>query len=191
MLAGVNPHALRASALIIFTPLFSATGISFIAARLRSQPARACVSALMIVVCMVSGVRLIARCFVDPTLENPNQQNRLVLMSQMLGDISSGYDEVLIEDSGNQPYLYVISFGGMTPVEFMQAEKDYSSGDWYHFSRVGKYRFLPRSIIESMLSSPYATDHKILAVSQEGIPGAVFLGEAGGFYFMRAEPQGL
>jgi len=106
-------------------------------------------------------------------------------MSQAIDVLEDKYERVMIQDVGNQPYIYVISFTQMNPDEFVKAERKFTqTNSWHHFYQVGKYHFMQRDeILRDYQNSP-SPDRKVLMVMREMIPGATIVAEAGGFLFM-------
>ena len=127
---------------------------------------------------------MINRYSQDEALRGLNFQNDLVLMSQTLDELRDKYDRVMIQDVGNQPYIYVIFFTKINPSEFVNAEKRFSEHTWHHFYQVGKYHFMRRDEILKDYQQSASLDRKVLMVVRERIPGATLVAEAGGFMFM-------
>jgi len=185
-LTNANPHALRSSTLLILSPLFSSAGIISISSILSSRACRLASMVIMNLLCATCAAWTIATYTQDRDLRGANQQNELVLMSQTLDSFEDSYEQVMIQDGGNQPYIYVISYCKISPADFISAEKRFSQGTWHHFYQVGKYYFMQRDEILKRYQQSISTDsgRRVLMVVRERIPGASIVAEAGGFFFM-------
>jgi 4-amino-4-deoxy-L-arabinose transferase-like glycosyltransferase len=156
-LTEVGPHALRASGTSILLPVFSALGV-LVAGRLlvwlvsRSPhhpvPTRGVARvwlAVFLVATALTGGMLVARYAGSEQLQGIDQQNHLVKLGEWLGKHQASYERVIMEEFGNQAYLFIAAFSGMTPAEFQSAQKTIQPeppGYWDVCYALGKYRVL-------------------------------------------------
>lgn len=180
-----NPHALRASGFMIIAPLFSAAGIHFVTSHLMSKRTEILATILLLLICSANSAQIISTYLNTHNLKDSNQQNELFQMANTLSPMAHDYDEILIQDFGNQPYIYLISFVPITPAEFISTNKIYSSGEWHHFSEVGKYKFMHPNEIKLALSKNTGQDKplRILTVTRDQIPDTHIIIKSGGYLF--------
>jgi 4-amino-4-deoxy-L-arabinose transferase-like glycosyltransferase len=156
-LTEVEPHALRASGTSILLPVFSALGVLAVGHLLLAAiPKRwrnpavirgtgaAWVAVVLLATVTVGGV-LVKRYLASGRMQGVDQQNTLVQLGQWLGQNQAPYDRVVVEEFGNQAYLYIAAFSGMTPAEFQRAEKTIRPeppDNWDVWYDLGKYHVL-------------------------------------------------
>jgi hypothetical protein len=87
------------------------------------------------------------------------------------------YRRVFFENAGYQPYLYVVSFTGMTPREYMTVPKDMdaSRGRTDVVRRVGKYFFLDSLALEGQVRESTVSNSRDLFVARKLLPGTTVL----------------
>ena len=161
-----SPHALRASASMILIPLFSAAGVVFIWERFKKERIKSVFVGVLIIAILSNAYLFVNTYANDPYLRSDNQQHGLVKLCKDLNLHTSGYSSIYIEDLGNQPYIYVASYCGMTPEEFQLGEKEYDkSSDWDHFRKLGKYYFYSKSDIEKVPAN--ASEKKLILLQSK------------------------
>lgn len=137
-----NPHALRASGLVILAPICTAMGWMFFIKFIKNKK--------ITVLAHLSGlVALLAVCLntaysyhQSTDLRSRNQQHQLVVMYEKLNDYKDKFSNIYIENTTGESYLYLITFCDIAPKEFKQLEKDYYKADFDDFNRLGKYCFV-------------------------------------------------
>jgi 4-amino-4-deoxy-L-arabinose transferase-like glycosyltransferase len=213
-LTEVEPHALRASGDSLLLPVFSALGVlaigrllTWVASRLqhglswRRATGRVYLAVVLVATAVAGGI-LVARYCGSEEMQGTGQQNALVRLGEWLGQNQAPYERVVVEEFGNQAYLYIAAFSGMTPPEFQRAEKTITPeppGYWDVWYSLGKYRVVdpfmayrdwqragsPRWLVVTRLGRPEMTRliHKIDSPDEpvflsEYIPGWVPLAAA-------------
>ena len=70
-------------------------------------------------------------------------QPELVKLYQKLNLYKKSYDSIIIEDYGNQPYIYLIYYCKIFPKEFQSINKTKQIEDnqWDHITQIGQYIF--------------------------------------------------
>lgn len=142
-----NPHALRTSCNVVLFPMMSAAGILIVCDAFKNKSLRTgsiFIISLMIVINFVFNARTYLS---NPELIGAGQQNLLVRLSEKLNLCKNQYDNIYIEDIGNQPYMYISGYCGIKPGEFQRAYKQIDGLGWDHFIQLDKYFFLPRANI--------------------------------------------
>ncbi len=158
-----SPHALRASSSIILLPLFSAAGVLFVWERLKNLHLKKAFVGIMLVLIVSNTFVWVYRYANDYSLRIDNQQHGLVKLCKNLNQHVSGYDRVYIEDQGNQPYIYVATYCGITPAAFQASLKKVNQSDtWDHFTQLGKYYFYSKSDIQKALMNTNTSAEKNL-----------------------------
>jgi 4-amino-4-deoxy-L-arabinose transferase-like glycosyltransferase len=154
-LTEVGPHALRASGTSILLPVFSALGV-FATGRLLMwavskwqhgptlpRSTERAFLAIVLIATAAIGATLVARYFGSEEMRGINQQNSLVKLGEWLGRHQAPYERVVVEEFGNQTYLFIAAFSGMTPAEFQRTEKTIRAEPqdyWDVWYSLGKYR---------------------------------------------------
>ena len=155
-LTETGPQALRASGTSILLPIFSALGV-LAAGRLLLWPlskgqrgrelrrglGRAYLTVVLVAIAAVGGT-LVGRYVGAQKMQGIDQQHFLVELGEWLGRHQASYQRVIAEEFGNQAYLFIAAFSGMTPGEFQRAEKTIereSPSGWDICLRLGKYWF--------------------------------------------------
>ena len=157
-----NPHALRASAMSLMIPIFSATGIyglwlllsrvRFIEANLRNSKT--------VFIAIISTLLLFswsqAAIAYTHSFENRNlkHQQEVVMAAQWATTHDSAYDSVfVVEPFANQAYIYFTVFGNMPPAQFQQTPKKFMPGCDCYCLQMGKYAFVADSTLSQRLTS--------------------------------------
>jgi 4-amino-4-deoxy-L-arabinose transferase-like glycosyltransferase len=139
-----NPNTLRASGFAVLSPFFSAAGLILIGSWIRSTAVRrrlyypAAIGAVL-----ATAGALVAWYVHSSVYKEAYFQQILVDLSQTLRKYENGFDRIILERYGTQPYIYIASYGGMTPREFQQAPKTFHSIGMDEFTALGKYHFVP------------------------------------------------
>lgn len=149
-----NPHALRNSSASLFMLLFTGAGILFIFENLRTNFSRYAYLFLTVILLVFNACIYIVWYAASPDQRGCWQQHQLVDMSKRINSCKEKYDQVFIEDNGNQAYLYIASFCGFSPEKFQNCSKDFRIYDWDHFYRLDKYWFLNREILDTLKQKP-------------------------------------
>jgi 4-amino-4-deoxy-L-arabinose transferase-like glycosyltransferase len=171
-LTGANPDPIRASGVVILTPLFSAAGIVFLYWLLSGHqllrklyyPAVACVmisASAFLVIHYSRSMRWREEWF----------QHFLVLLDSAVGKHESAFDAVIVERYGTQRYIYTAAFTGMTPREFQRAPKVLYSHGMDQFQRLGKYYFVSPRFMAQVAENVAAQPGRVLFVSSEPMAG--------------------
>ncbi|HLE56056.1 MAG TPA: hypothetical protein VJB15_03165, partial [Rhodothermia bacterium] len=98
-------------------------------------------------------------------------QNFLVKLDTTLGRYQKGFDAVVVERYGSQRHLYVAAFTGMTPREFHRSPKKVYSDGMDHFTRLGKYHFVPRRHMQQVANDVAPKPGRFLFVSSRPLSG--------------------
>lgn len=151
-LTDAQPQALRASGACVLVGLYSC--LAWLAVAAGARACRAAVDgpalrwrslawlgagAAAVVVC---GSLLGTAYCRSERLRDEGHQHLLVRMGQWLGRHAGGFERVVVDPAGIQPYLYVAAFGGMAPREFQAASKEVDTIGWDEVGQVGRFYFL-------------------------------------------------
>lgn len=165
-----SPNALRASGFVGLTPFFSAAGMIIVGSWFRSEWFRRRIYYPAAVGAVVASAAVLIHWYVNsPVFREAYFQQVLVELGKKLGTYQKDYDQVIIEEYGSEPYIYVVSFSGMTPREFQASPKTIKSVGMDIVTRVGKYRFVPPGQLEAAVASARGT--RLLVVSKRVFPG--------------------
>ncbi len=151
-----NPHPMRTIGGMVLYPVIVGIGGHWLIERLRSLPTRAHRPIVTLVTVLV-GANLAH--FADayyrefPHLCRPGYQAGLVQAMQCVARHADDADFVLVTNYSNQPYIYALLYGPITPTEFQQTQKIAIEGrlGFHHVLRVGKYFFAPRDDLPEAL----------------------------------------
>jgi 4-amino-4-deoxy-L-arabinose transferase-like glycosyltransferase len=165
------PHTLRTSGVTVLTPLFSAAGIiwlyTLIPARLQLKRFY---YPLVIIALVGSSAAIIYRYSRSVMFREAYYQNFLIHLDKVVGRHSPSYDAVILEDYGSEPNVYLAAFGGIKPREFQHAPKRLLSDGMDHFTRLGKFYFVRKAMMQPSADS-LAKKGKILFVATSPLRG--------------------
>jgi hypothetical protein len=139
-----NPHALRASSLVILYPMVSAAGFCWIINFMKKQKIKYVIVGLFSVGVVANSSRLIWKYLNDWNLKNYSHQNELVVMSQKVNELKNDYSKIYIQNLGIQPYIYIASYCEIMPAEFQKMKKVYENLGVDKFHQLGKYYFFDK-----------------------------------------------
>lgn len=166
VLTNENPHALRSASLTVLLPLVTAAGIVVIY-RYFSTPwlkqAFVIVAAGLIV---WNGIFFLKTYVRSADLRSQNMQVLLVKAAKRINDSKKIFENIYIDNTGNQPYIYVLTFCDVKPQEFQHARIKNDSGDWDNVKQINNYYFLNRDEINEKLKTESA---KTLVVMREKV----------------------
>lgn len=169
-----NPNTMRASAFVVLSPLFSAAGVVWLYAHLKT---RAVVQRLYYplvgAVVTASAALLIYRYSQSVMFREAYFQNFLVQLNTRVGQYQKSFSPIFMEKYGSQQYIYVVAFNGMRPREFQRTAKVFVSDGMDRFIQVGKFHLLSREQMAMQLNGADAAGTRPLFVSTERMPGLV------------------
>jgi len=151
-LTDTQPHALRASGASVLVGLYSCLAWLAVAAGASAGRATADRFAWRQRAAMWLGAGAVAAAVCASLLataywrseqwRDAGHQHLLVRMGQWLGRHAGGFERVIVDPAGIQPYLYVAAFAGMTPQEFQAAPKKVDTVGWDEVMQVGRFHFI-------------------------------------------------
>lgn len=139
-----NPHALRASTLVILYPMVSAAGFCWIIDFIKNQKVKYAIAGLFVIGVFANSSRLIWKYLQDWNLKNYSHQNELVVMSQKVNQLKNDYSKIYIQNLGIQPYIYIASYCEIKPSEFQKMKKVYENLGVDKFHQLDKYYFFDK-----------------------------------------------
>lgn len=167
-----NPNTLRASGIAVLTPLVSAAGIVWLSRLAGTHGLLRRIYYPAVTAVLIASAALITYRYSRSVLfREANFQNFLIHLDTALGRHERPFDAVIVENYGSQRYLYVASFTGMTPREFQRAPKQLYSDGMDHFTRLGKYHFVPSSGMQHVADGLASGRAKLLFVSTAPLNG--------------------
>lgn len=151
-LTSSSPNALRDSSLAVLLPFVTAAGLVFMYQQLRRPLLRRAFVAVAAVLVVGNGIDCIATYAKADDLREVDTQLLLVETAKKIELLQSYYHDVYLEKFGNQPYIYVLTYCGVTPQQFQQASLKVTTSDgWDNFEQLDNYYFLSREAIEEKL----------------------------------------
>jgi 4-amino-4-deoxy-L-arabinose transferase-like glycosyltransferase len=191
-LSNQNPHSLRASGVAILAPLFSAATVLAVRdwVKTRRLPV-ALYDALFGASVIVSAVLVGFLYLHSPRARGERMQSEITLAAKSVAARQKSFDRVYFENSGYQPYLYLVAFGGMTPEEYMAAPKDMGAahGRMDDVRRIGRYFFLDSAALDAQAVRSAEGKTNDLFVARHLVPGTIAVDSASSvwnrYYIMR------
>lgn len=148
-----NPHALRASGLIVLLPLVSAAGVLYGSRQIGGLRHKKIFLAAVVAGVMANSLYFIGEYTNSRYYQNQWQQGWLPVLGKRLNTLKDKYPRIFIEDMGNQAYIYILHYCQIRPQEFQAMPKVIENQGWDHFRQMGKYYFLSRAEIGSQAAS--------------------------------------
>jgi hypothetical protein len=156
----------------VLTPLFSAAGILWLYSLLPDRISLRRIYYPAVVLAVIgSSALIIYRYSTSVMFRSLGFQNFLTHLDAKVGRHSKDFDAVILENYGSERHLYVAAFGGMSPREFQRSPKVLYSDGMDHFTRLGKYYFVQRSLMRATVDSLAPKTLRILFVASEPLPG--------------------
>ncbi|MGV3502510.1 MAG: ArnT family glycosyltransferase [Adhaeribacter sp.] len=143
-----NPHALRASGLIVLLPLVSAAGILYVGRQMARPRQKEIFLAMVVAGVMANSLYFIREYTTSRHYTNQWQQGFLPILGKRLNTLKDRYPRIFLEDMGNQAYIYILHYCQIKPQEFRAMPKVIENRGWDHFRQMGKYHFLSRAEID-------------------------------------------
>jgi 4-amino-4-deoxy-L-arabinose transferase-like glycosyltransferase len=171
-LTGANPDPIRASGMVILTPLFSAAGVVFLYRLLSGrQLVRRLYYPAVTCIMLSASAFLIYHYSHSRRWKEEWFQHFLVLLDTAVGKHERAFDAVIIEKYGTQRYIYTAAFSGMTPRQFQRAPKALYSSGMDQFERLGKYYFVSPRFMSRVAANVATQPGRFLFVSTQPMPG--------------------
>jgi 4-amino-4-deoxy-L-arabinose transferase-like glycosyltransferase len=168
-----NPHPIRSSGLIVLLPLLSAAGIMYWGSLIKKQNLQRLYLILIAALLVSNGGYFINKYPGYAGKITARHQNELVVIAEKVNKIKDRYERIVMEDAGNQPYIYFAYYCHIHPADFQKMQKGYwqiADGNWDHFTEIGKYFFLPPEHIPAKISENPVT--KKLLITKSLYPGS-------------------
>jgi len=184
-----NPHALRSSGLAILLPLITAAGIKVVYVYIKQNICKKIFITASVVIVLWNAIYFIEMYIESENLRSQGMQVLLVKSSKKLNDFKDNYDKIYVEITGNQQYIYLLSYCNIKPREFQTADIEMNYGDWDDFRRLGKYYFVNQSEIEEKAKDDKATSLLLLRTrtnNYEAIDSVEHMSEKMFFYKRQA-----
>jgi 4-amino-4-deoxy-L-arabinose transferase-like glycosyltransferase len=159
-----TPHALRESTAIILYPMFSAAGILITYNSMGNRLLNKSFLAVVVLLVILNFLYFAKTYLNNVELQSQGHQSYLAKMAKKLSDYKDDYAEVLIEDLGNQPYIYIAYYCKIHPLIFQNIEIENNGIGWDHIVKIDKYRFLS---IDEIQTRPIPKNHTSLIVVQD------------------------
>jgi 4-amino-4-deoxy-L-arabinose transferase-like glycosyltransferase len=167
-----NPATMRASAMAVLTPLFSAAGIVFIGGLVKNEVLRRrYYYPLTIGVLLLTSAAMVYRYARSEVYRELSFQKIGVDLGEAVGRHQANYDAVIVEKSVSQSYLYIAAFTPITPQEFHRVPKRLYSVGMDTYTRLGKYHFVTTSVMDSTVAMLRNRGGKYLFVSPRRMSG--------------------
>jgi len=163
-----NPHALRTSGNIIIFPMITASGILAIYNFVGNRALRHAILLLISLLIIVNFTISIKKYINNFELSSVGQQNLLVRLGSKINRYQRSFENIYIEDIGNQPYIYIVSYSKVHPLAFQKMQKENDGVGWDHFKRVGTFHFVDSTTVIKHLNSPKSVNLGILKVKISG-----------------------
>lgn len=148
-----NPHALRASCLIVLLPLVTASGILFIYQKIKKEMLQTLFLLSVVILIVGNAGFFIYKYTRSYDLRNAGHQNELVQLCQKLDVHKNKYSSIYMEDTFNQPYIYILNYCHISPVEFIKYKKVFNPLDNEYMLQMDKYYFMSRADIYEKVKS--------------------------------------
>lgn len=139
-----NPHALRASSLVILYPMVSAAGFCWLIGFVKNQNVKYAIFGFFIIGVLANSTRIMWKYLKDWNLKNYAHQNELVVMSKKVNQLKNDYSKIYIQNLGIQPYIYIASYCEIKPSEFQKMKKVYENLGVDKFNQLDKYYFFDK-----------------------------------------------
>jgi 4-amino-4-deoxy-L-arabinose transferase-like glycosyltransferase len=149
-----SPHALRTSAAILLYPLFSAAALYYLVMKMSRIQFGYLITILVTAIILANGAVNINKYTRSMPMRGQGYQWGQVAMYNGMNKYEKNYDSVQIQLYGAFQYLFVAAYCDITPNEYKTITKKYTTGPWYNFSQLGKYRFLSIDEIKAVNSKP-------------------------------------
>lgn len=150
-----NPHALRASSLVILYPMVSAAGFCWVLDFVKNQKIKIAFVSLFVIGVLANSTQLMWKYLNDWNLKNYSHQSELVEMSKKINLLKNDYSKIHIQNLGIQPYIYIASYCEITPKDFQKMKKVYENQGLDKFIQLDKYYFFDKEnfLKESLLKN--------------------------------------
>jgi hypothetical protein len=170
--AVVTAHSasVRVAAALLILPLWTASGVRWVAQRLSRAspriPSPVTYSLVAAGACMSIAFTAFMY-FGSKTVNGMRSNNVLVQVGERLRTLAPRYDRVFVVDSPVYAGLHVAAFSGMHPSEFQRTRKvNVDAKGWDHITSVGKYRFLTSGELDSVFQGSNQIGERDLIVSR-------------------------
>jgi hypothetical protein len=148
-----NPHALRASCLIMLLPMVSANGIMFFYEKIKRKNLKTFFLILTSGLIVLNAVFFIYKYVNSYTMKSAGHQNDLVQVCKKLNNYKDRYAVIYMEATFNQPYIYVLNYCHIHPRRFMEYKKFFNPLNNEYLLQMDKYYFISRSIIYNKIKN--------------------------------------
>lgn len=145
-----NPHALRASGMMVLTPFFSAAGICYLSSWISKPTIQRIFFAAIVLLVIVNGV-----CYVGKysrRLQEHGYDREKIDIAMVIAEYNDKYHQILLDNHSLVQYIYIAHYSGIHPQEFQTMELVYNDEGWDRFVKMGKYSFLGNEDIKQCLN---------------------------------------
>lgn len=140
------PHALRASSLMMVFPIFIGAGVVWILNRIKLVNFQKVFYGVVLILIGFTGLGYIWVYKNSYEMRNMGHQNLLTETCIKLNSISIKYEQIYIEHSFVEPYIYVAAYCNITPNEFQKFDVEFNQPNRENVKRLGKYHFLNKEV---------------------------------------------
>jgi 4-amino-4-deoxy-L-arabinose transferase-like glycosyltransferase len=142
-----NPHALRGSSLTVLLPFVSANGIVFFYKKIKRENFKIIFLILTSGLIIMNATFFIYKYVNSYRMKNAGHQNELVQVCKKLDNYKDKYASIYMEETFNQPFIYVLHYCNIHPKMFMQYKKIFNPLNDEYLLQMDKYYFISRPII--------------------------------------------
>ncbi|MBA3341107.1 MAG: glycosyltransferase family 39 protein [Gemmatimonadaceae bacterium] len=167
-----NPATMRASAIAVLTPLFSAAGLIVLGNLVRRKSLRRRIFyPVALAGIVLSFAAMTWQYATSPYFRELSFQKIGVDMGRALSGHQNRYDAIIIERYVSLAYIYVAAFTPIPPREFHRVPKQLYSDGMDSFTRLGSYYFVVESTMPATVASLRQQPGKFLFVSPTRLSG--------------------
>jgi 4-amino-4-deoxy-L-arabinose transferase-like glycosyltransferase len=150
-----NPHALRTASLVVLLPFLTAAGILIIYRAINSPILRNAFLAAAAGLIVWNGIVDIKHYVRSDDFRSRNMQALLAKATQRLATYKDRFNSIYIDNSSNEPYIYVLTFCNIKPQDFQRAaiKVGVDAQGWDSFEKMGKYSFLSKEEIANRVKT--------------------------------------